>query len=133
MARISGWLVVALLLVAAALMVGVRLHHGSRPAPHSGIATWHMRLGLLTAAAAFAHTLMGVFMLGTPGAIAAGELALAAGALSFGILLAHTGIGLQLRDPKLRQRPQKRRTHVITAASITLAALLHALLLLGAR
>ncbi len=133
MARVSGWLIVALLALAAGIVVAARVRAGKRASPRSRSAGIHVLVGLATAAIAFGHTLVGVLSLGTPGAIAAGELALAAGAVAFLILIAHTGIGLQLRDPALRKRPAKRRTHVITALSITAASLIHAVLLLAAR
>lgn len=52
-----------------------------------------------------------------------------AGALTFFILIAHSGIGLQLRREKLKDRVAKRRLHRITAISIVLAAALHVIML----
>ncbi|MEM9874967.1 MAG: hypothetical protein AAF928_08735, partial [Myxococcota bacterium] len=69
---------------------------------------------------------------GSPQAIASGEVALAMGALAFLVLLSHTGLGLQLRRPKLRRRGDKRRQHLITATLITVAVGLHAGLLMSA-
>lgn len=87
---------------------------------------------MLIAAMAFSHTLTAVLSLGSPSAIGAGELALLSGAVAFVVLLAHTGLGLQLRKPKLRRRDEIRRQHWTTAIIITLAVLAHVVLLLRA-
>ena len=47
----------------------------------------------------------------------------------FFVLFAHVGVGLQLRNPALKRRASKRRTHVITASLIVLAIALHVVLL----
>ena len=42
------------------------------------------------------------------------------------LVLAHTGLGLKLRDPKLRGRPKSRRAHFTTATIILVAVGIHA-------
>jgi hypothetical protein len=89
-------------------------------------------IGMTVAAAAFFHTLAAVLALGSPSAIGAGDLALLSGAIAFVVLLAHTGLGLQLRKPKLRRRAEIRRQHWTTATLIVLAVGAHVALLLTA-
>src|SRR5688572_9342046 len=117
-ARVSGWLVVALIVAAVAIPLAVRLRHGRRAAPDSQPTRVHVVLGLCAASMAFGHTLAAVLALGSPQAVGGGLLALGAGAAAFVILLAHTGLGLQLRDVKLKRRAEKRRAHVTTAVLI---------------
>ena len=57
-------------------------------------------------------------------------LALMPGAVAFLVLVAHGGLGLQLRKEKLRDRPQKRRAHLVTAICIVVAVAVHAAVLL---
>lgn len=132
MAAYSGWLAAALVPLAALIPIIVRLRRGKRAAPSEPPVRLHVVIGLIVAGASFVHTLLAVLALGSPQAIAAGELALGMGALAFVILLSHTGLGLQLRQPKLRKRGDKRRQHLITATLITVAIGLHAGLLLTA-
>ncbi len=87
---------------------------------------------MVVAAAAFSHTLTAVLALGSPSAIGAGDWALASGAAAFLVLLAHTGLGLQLRKPKLRRRGDIRRQHWTTATLIVTAIVVHVGLLLNA-
>jgi membrane-bound metal-dependent hydrolase YbcI (DUF457 family) len=123
--RGSGWLALALVMSAAAIPIGHRLRVGRRAAPQSATTALHVTLGVATTAAAFTHALFGVFSLGSPRAIGAGNAGLAAGALALLVLMAHVGIGLQLRDPKLRTRQEKRRTHQVTALIISACAIGH--------
>lgn len=132
MAAYSGWLAAALVPLAALIPLIVRLQRGKRAAPGEAPMRIHVAIGLVVAGTSFVHTLLAVLALGSPQAIAAGELAMGMGALAFVILLSHTGLGLQLRQQKLRRRSNKRRQHVITATLITLAIGLHAGLLLTA-
>jgi hypothetical protein len=44
--------------------------------------------------------------------------------------MAHTGVGLQLRNEKLKGRAEKRRIHLTTASSIIVAVLVHVYALL---
>jgi hypothetical protein len=132
MAFWSGWVAAALILVAAVVPVGYRLKAGKRAVPTSPTIRSHVVVGLVVAGVSFLHTLVSVLALGSPSAVAVGDLALAFGGLAFLALVAHTGLGLQLRDPKLRHRADKRRSHVITALVITAAVAAHAALLLTA-
>jgi hypothetical protein len=75
----------------------------------------------------FLHPLTALFSLGSEAAIGGGVLGLGLGALALVVLLAHTGIGLKLRNPKLRERASSRRTHLVTALTILALALAHAL------
>jgi hypothetical protein len=124
-------LALALLPVAALIPVMAR-RHGKRAAPGSRPIQSHVIVGFVIAAIAFAHTLLAVLELGSPEAIGGGVAGLALGALAFMALLAHTGLGLQLRQPKLRRRGDKRRQHITTATVILLAAIAHAVVLLRA-
>ena len=56
--------------------------------------------------------------------------ALGPGALAFLLLVAHMGVGLRLRNPKLRDRARVRRTHLGLATSITIVVAAHAIILL---
>lgn len=132
MAFYSGWIAAGLILVAAIVPLGHRLKAGKRAAVASPTNKVHVLIGLVTAGLAFLHTLVSVLALGSPSAVAVGDLALAAGGLAFLVLIAHTGLGLQLRDPKLRGRVDKRRSHTITAVLIVAAVAVHAVLLLTA-
>jgi hypothetical protein len=133
-ASLTGWLAAAAILVAGLvpLLARARSRAGKRAAPGSVAIRWHAVLGLSTSALAFAHTLSIITALGSPAATAGGMLALLPGGAAFFVLIAHTGIGLQLRDEKLRERAAKRRTHVATALTITTLVLLHAGVLLWA-
>ncbi len=130
MAAYSGWLAAALVPLAALIPLLVRMRRGKRAAPGEPPVRLHVVIGLVVAGTSFVHTLLAVLALGSPQAIAAGEVALGMGALAFVVLLSHTGLGLQLRQKKLRRRSDKRRQHVITAILITIAIGLHAGLLL---
>jgi len=132
MAFWTGWVAAGLILVAGLVPIGHRLRAGKRAAVASPTNKVHVVIGLVTAAIAFLHTLLSVLALGSPSAVAVGDLALAAGGLAFLVLIAHTGLGLQLRDPKLRGRVEKRRSHTITALLIVAAVAAHAVLLLTA-
>ena len=51
---------------------------------------------------------------------------------AFFLLVAHAGLGLQLREPKLKDRARKRRMHTTTAVLIALMVAIHAVLLIRA-
>jgi len=125
----SGWLAFVLIFAAALVPVGYRLRAQRRAAPRSRTISIHVIIGVSVAGAAFVHGLFGVMQLGSPGAIAGGNLALFAGAAALLVLMAHVGIGLQLRDPKLKRRPQTRAKHLATAFTIMVLALVHAVTL----
>ncbi|MEZ4444699.1 MAG: hypothetical protein R3B72_36830 [Polyangiaceae bacterium] len=133
MAKWSGWIAVALIAVAFSVPIGQRLLTGKRAAPTSAPTRGHVAIGLVVATLAFLHTLVAIVALGSPSAVAVGDLALAAGGLAFLALTAHTGLGLQLRRPKLPDRVAKRRSHTLTALLICAAVGVHSYLLYGAR
>ena len=125
----TGWVAMGLVVIAAVVPLGYRLWRRRRPAPRSPTISWHVIVGIGTALAAFVHAVVGVTSMGSERSIAAGNLPFAAGAAAVLVLMAHVGIGLQLRDPKLKLRPQLRRRHVITAITIGAFTLIHAVLL----
>jgi hypothetical protein len=128
----SGWLAFGLILAAGAIPVGYRLRDGRRAAPSSAPISLHVSLGIAVAAAAFVHALLGILSLGSSRAIGAGNAGLLAGAVALLVLMAHVGIGLQLRNPKLRKRPELRRKHLATALIISVCALTHVAMLWSA-
>lgn len=132
MATVTGWLALVAIVVAGLVPLLARVRLGKRAAPGSPPIKAHVVLGLSTSALAFGHTLTIIPALGSPAATAGGMLALVPGGVAFFVLVAHTGIGLQLRDEKLRTRAQKRRTHLTTALVITSLVALHAGVLLRA-
>ena len=125
MTRWTGWLAVALVVGAGALALMPRLLQGKRANLDAPPIRAHVVVGLAVAAIAFAHALTVVPALGSPDAIEGGTLALAPGAGAFCVVVAHVGIGLQLRNPRLRERANKRRLHLATATTIVLLAAMH--------
>ena len=130
MAFWSGWLTVVVIVGAAMIPVFARLRGGTRPSPQGKAMVTHAQLGLAAAGAAFAHTLLAVTALGSPEAIGGGMLAIVPAALAIFVLMAHVGIGLQLREAGLRQRAQKRRLHLGTAVTIVVMVAVHVVALL---
>ena len=92
-----------------------------------------MVLGLVTTAFAFVHTILVIPALGSPAATGAGPLAIAPAGLAFFLLVAHAGLGLQLKDDKLKTRAKTRRSHAMTAVAILVAVSIHILTLEQAR
>jgi hypothetical protein len=90
-------------------------------------------LGLVTSAFAFLHTLLVIPALGSPAATGGGMTAIAPAGLAFMLLVAHAGLGLQLRDDKLKTRAKTRRSHATTAVAIALAVTIHIVALEQAR
>ncbi len=121
----TGWLGAALVAAAGLVPLGYRMVAHRRAAVGSRPVTRHVALGLAAAAAALLHTFAVIPALGSPAAIRGGMLALAPGAGAFFLLVGHVGVGLRLRDPKLRKRPQVRRTHVALAITIVVAVAAH--------
>ena len=113
------------IVVAALLPLGYRWYAGRRAAPQSRVTAFHVAVGVVVALVAFVHALMAVLSLGTAQAIGAGNLGLALGGIAVFVLMAHVGIGLQLRRPKLRDRPATRAKHRFTALTIAAFAVLH--------
>jgi len=133
MAFWSGWLATIAILFAVAVPIVQRIRAGKRGAPGSAPIRLHVYVGMATAALAFAHTLMVIPALGSPAAIAGGVEALLPAGGAFFLLVAHAGLGLQLKEPKLRDRAKKRPQHTTTAVLISLAVAAHAYLLERAR
>ena len=125
----SGWLATAAIVLAALVPVVQRLRAGKRAAPGSGPIRLHVALGMATAALAFGHTMAVLPALGSPAAIAGGLFAMLPAGAAFFLLVAHAGLGLQLRDPKLKERARKRRMHTTTAVLIALTVAIHVTLL----
>jgi hypothetical protein len=133
MAFWSGWLATIAIIVAALVPIGQRVRAGRRGAPGSAPIRLHVAVGLTTAALAFAHTMTILPALGSPAAIGGGVEALLPAGAAFFFLIAHAGLGLQLRDPRLKDRARKRRKHTVTAILIALAVAAHIVLLERAR
>lgn len=129
---LSGWIAYALITGAATVPLGFRLMNKRRAAPDSKPIGIHATIGITAAAGAGLHTLAILPSLGSPAAVGGGMLAILPGALAFFILFAHVGVGMQLRNVKLKDRPKKRRLHFIFASAIIVAATAHVVLLLRA-
>ena len=129
MAKWVGWVAVALIVAAAIVPLGYRAREKKRAAPDSGAIRLHVVLGLAVAVVALVHTLAVLGSLGSEGAVEAGMIAFVPGVLGFFILFAHVGVGLRLREPKLRDRASKRRTHLATAIAIAVATAMHVIAL----
>src|SRR4051812_13673995 len=99
-----GWLAVVTIVLAASLPVGTRITRGKRSPPDSQPIRIHVVLGTTTAVLAFLHTLTILPNLGSSEAVGGGFWAMTSGAIAFCILVAHAGIGLQLRNLRLRNR-----------------------------
>jgi hypothetical protein len=130
MAAWSGWAATALIVIAALVPLYARWTRGKPAPPDATPIRWHVVIGLLTGLVGFVHTVFVIPALGAPDVIGGGMLALAPGGLAFFLLIAHTGIGLQLRQPKLKKRAEKRRAHVTTALAIAAAVAVHVVVLM---
>ena len=133
MALWSGWIAAIAIVLAGAIPLTTRLRIGKRGAPTSKPIRMHVVLGLVTTAFAFVHTILVIPALGSPAATGAGPLAIAPAGLAFFLLVAHAGLGLQLRDDKLKTRAKTRRSHAMTAVAILVAVSIHVLTLEQAR
>ena len=125
LAQWSGWLTVALIVSAAVVPLGHRLRAGKRAAPDAAATRGHVALGIAAALLAFGHTLSSLMSLGSERATEGGNLAIFPGCAAFLIVIAHVGLGLQLRDVRLRNRARKRRSHLGTAIAIVIAGAVH--------
>ncbi|MBX3225907.1 MAG: hypothetical protein KIT84_29980 [Labilithrix sp.] len=131
-AWITGWLAIVAIVFSVVVPVVQRVRFGKRAAPGSPSIRTHVYVGLATAALAFLHTIVVIPELGSPAATAGGMTALLPGGIAFFLLVAHAGLGLQLRNPKLKDRTRVRRSHTTTAILISLAVAAHALALRAA-
>ena len=129
MSIVLGWAVVTFILLAGAIPIGHRLFRGRRAGHASRPIDVHLALGLGVSALAFFHVIASIPELGEPAVVEGGMAALAPGVLAFFVLVAHTGVGLQLRQNKLRERSSRRRLHQLTAASIVAFVALHVVML----
>lgn len=129
MATWTGWLAAVAIVVSALVPLGHRLRTGRRGAPASPTIRAHVALGFATSMLAFAHTMTVLPALGSPAATGGGMTAILPGVVAFFLLVAHAGLGLQLRSEKLKNRAEKRRAHLATAISIALAVAIHAVVL----
>jgi cytochrome b561 len=127
----SGWLGAALIIAAAFVPLGYRVLEHRRAAPTSRAIHAHVVLGFATTAVALLRTFAVIPSLGSPAAIRGGMTALAPATAAFFLLFAHVGVGLRLRNPRLRERVSTRRWHVVLAVAIagTVAAHVTALVL----
>ena len=121
----SGWLGAALIIAAAFVPLGHRVFVRRRAVPTSRTIHAHVILGFAAAAVALLHTLAAIPALGSPAAIRGGMTALAPAAAAFFLLFAHVGVGLRLRNPRLRERSRIRRWHVFLAVAIAATAAAH--------
>lgn len=133
MALWSGWLAALMIAIAASVPLATRLRLGKRAPPSSKPIRVHVVLGLVTSAIAFLHTILVIPALGSPAAIGSGPMAIAPAGLAFFLLVAHAGLGLQLRDEKLKGRAKTRRSHAMTAVAIAVAVAIHVFTLEQAR
>lgn len=133
LAAVTGWIAAGSIVGAGLVPLVQRLRAGKRGAPGSPPVRLHVTFGFVTSSVAFGHTLTVVPALGSEAATAGGMMALLPGGLAFFLLVAHAGLGLQLRRDKLRDRVAKRRAHTFTALSIATMVAWHAVALLRAR
>jgi hypothetical protein len=128
----TGWIAAALVVAAGAVPLGHRALRGKRGALTSPTIRSHVVIGVAAAGAGFAHALAVLPSLGSPEAIGAGGVAIGSGAIAFLLLVAHVGVGLKLRSPKLRERPRVRRTHLLVASAIVAVVAAHVVMLVRA-
>lgn len=128
-AWITGWLAIAAIVFAVIVPIVQRIRHGKRASPGSAPIRHHVFVGLATAGLAFLHTIVVIPELGSPAATAGGMIALLPGGIAFFLLVAHAGLGLQLKNPKLKDRARVRRSHTTTAVLISLAVATHTIVL----
>ena len=131
--QISGWIAAGVVVAAAGVPTTHRLLVGKRAAVGGPTIRSHVVVGTAAAATSFLHSMAILPSLGSPEAIGAGVYALLPGAVAFLLLIAHVGVGLRLRSPKLRNRARVRRTHFVFACSIGAAVLAHVFMLLRTR
>jgi hypothetical protein len=125
----TGWFATTAIVLAALVPIVQRIRAGKRAPPGSAPIRLHVTVGLATSALAFLHTLAVLPALGSPAAIGGGIMALLPAGAAFFILVAHAGLGLQLRRPVLKERMRKRRMHTATAILIAVAVTIHVALL----
>jgi hypothetical protein len=132
LSALSGWIAYALIASAATVPLGFRAINRRRAAPDSKPIGIHATIGISAAAAAGLHTLAILPSLGSPEAVGGGMIAILPATLAFFLLFAHVGVGMQLRNTKLKDRPKKRKLHFMLASAIIVTATAHVVLLLRA-
>jgi cytochrome b561 len=125
LSTLSGWATITLISAAGLVPLVARLQGKKRAQPDSVPTRTHVVLGLGVVVVCFLHTGVVLPNVGAPGAAAGGMLAMIPACLGFALLIAHAGLGLQLRNVKLKDRIKKRRMHTLTAALIFVAACTH--------
>jgi hypothetical protein len=133
LAPYSGWLALVVILAAGMVPLAVRVYLKRRAAVETAPVRLHTAVGITAAAVAGLHTLLALPALGDPAAIEAGSLAFVIGSLGFLVVVAHVGIGLQLKVPALKDRLRKRRLHVLTASTLVALTVTHAWLLMRSK
>jgi formate-dependent nitrite reductase membrane component NrfD len=129
-ATITGYLASAVIVGTGLIPLGARLlRHGARASVEAQPVKTHVALGVAAALLAFVHTLGAIPALGEPAAAEGGNAALFPAAAAFLVVVAHVGVGLRLREPKLRDRVKQRRIHGITATVLVCAVIAHIVLL----
>jgi hypothetical protein len=128
----SGWLCVTLVVAAALVPLGHRALVGRRAVPGSAAIGTHVVIGFAATALALLHAFAVLPALGSPAAIRGGMAALLPATAAFFLLFAHVGVGLRLRNPRLRDRVKVRRWHVALALSIATTVAAHVLVLVRA-
>jgi len=121
----SAWFAAGLITAAALVPLAHRAVARRRAAPMSRTITNHIVLGFSATAMAVVHTFAMLPALGSPAAIRGGMTALVPAAAAFFLLFAHVGVGLRLRDPRLRERARVRRWHVLLALAIAATVAAH--------
>ena len=131
LSTITGFGTIALMTAAALVPLVVRVMLKKRAAPDSTPTRAHVMLGLAVSIVCFVHTGVALPSVGAPGAAGGGMLAMIPASIGFALLIAHGGLGLQLRNVKLKDRLKKRRMHTATAILIFIVACIHIGALLG--
>ena len=128
----SGWFGVAFIVAAATVPLVHRALRRRRAVPGSRAIGNHVVLGFAASAVALVHTFAVLPALGSPAAIRGGMTALGPGTAAFFLLFAHIGVGLRLRNPRLRERVRVRRWHVALAVGIATTVAAHVVALIRA-
>ncbi len=130
---LSGWATITLITAAGLVPLVARMQAKKRLPADSAPTRTHVLLGMCVCIVCFLHTGVALPNVGAPGAAAGGMLAMIPASLGFALLIAHAGLGLQLRRPKLKDRIRKRRMHTVTASVIFLAACTHVAAIMTAK
>lgn len=130
LSALTGWVGFALVFAAGAFPLLHRALVRRRAELRSRTTRSHVAIGVAASAGAFAHAMSILPALGSPAAISGGVGGVGSGALAFLLLVAHVGVGLRLRHPKLKERTRMRRMHFGIATGIAVVIVAHAALIL---